>query len=856
MNSNRRFMRPAVGIGLYFFLGGIPVALAHRPHDPILDVAWSPDGVAWSLVQALGDTDNLLWSDDLGAHWFHIAGDPTMEQLNGLGFSPDGTLWVLGSESLFWSADDSVSWDEVSLGVDPGSGARTLAVSDDAVLVASGMGLHRLDPRTGSLEVVLPGDYTEVNASPTDPDQFAAVASTGSVLYSEDDGLTWAVIDSLDVDVWDATPVGGVVYIGTGEGVLVWDPAVGVVGECAPIPITHRAAYAPSVPVVRGEADGTLIVMGGRQGPFVSTDQCASWELRDSGLYPEYDGAGMAADPDQAFTELAVYGDDWIAGGWFGSANSGDLGATWRIPKISPADLTNKASFDPTDPHRFAVTQWGGGAAFMGDDGTWTTSAVGLYGHAPTLGFEIYGHDIRILDDGVMLYSGGEVLFRSTDGGATWTFVPDVDLATSLFQVRDQMYAAFAETDGIGYWLTEDEGVSWEWSDALAAQGPTGQIMRMQANTRAGVEWVGAETSMPCAFYASSDRGRSWEQWAAGDGCARIAVWPPEEPTRVVGFYQDGVRLSDDWGTTWRAATNQPVHWVSRMAQADDGTFLVADGAGYISRSLDGGETWETSASRAQSAVISIETAPDFATTGRALLTTVDGVYWTIDAGLTWAQFPTVERMEDPSYDLTCIDPDAPAPGYFHSSCATYADSTAGAGGGFVLTDENDYAAFEFYGTTARIHATGAKAEMVVTDDRVEVWRGAVPPEGVVELTFDPDWHDVRVQTVGAALNLDYVEAEAPGTSWVEVVDTGDTGTEPDDTATDDTSRVDTDTGGTHTGDSQPVVDSEPQDTSQPGGDSKGTCGCASAPGGTAAWGALVVVLAIGRRSSRRTIRA
>lgn len=847
MNSSRLLMPPVVGLALYFFLGGIPAAYAHRPHDPILDVAWSPDGIAWSLVQALGDTDNLLWSDDLGAHWFHVAGDPTMEQLNGIGFSADGTLWVLGSETLYWSEDDGVSWDETALGVEPGLGAQTIAVSGDVVIVASGAGLHRGDPRTGTFEVVLPGDYTEVSASPTNPDHFGAVSSAGSVLFSYDAGLTWRVLDSLVSTVWDATPVNDLVYIGTDHGVLTWDAGTDVVDECGTLPVTYHREYSNAVPVVRGEADGTLMVMAGIEGPFVSTDDCASWELRDAGLYPEYDGAGMSADPDAAWKEIAVFGDSWVVGGWFGSSNSGDDGATWRIPKISPSDLSNKASFDPADPTRFAVTQWGGGAVFMGADGTWSSSAVGLYGHSPFPGFEIYGHDVRILQDGVVLFSGGQVLFRSVDGGATWTFVPDVDLATALFPVRDQVYAVFAESDGIGYWLSDDAGVSWVWSEALAALGPTGEVMRMQAITRSGAEWVGAETTGPCAYYASPDRGQTWEQWAIGEQCSRIAIWPPEEPTRVVAFNQDGVRLSDDWGATWRDPTNEPIHWVNRITQADDGTFLVSDTAGYLSRSLDGGETWETSVSRVHAGITNIEPGPDFGVNGRALVNTVDGVYWTRDGGVTWAQFPTIERMEDTSYHLICIDPDVEAPEYFHSSCAEYEDVAAGAGGGFELVDEDDYAAFEFYGTKARVYATGTTGEMVISDGLGEVWRGAVPAEGVVELTFDADWHDVRVQTEGGSLFLDYAEAEAPGTSWIDVVDTGteDSGTEPDDTGTEPD---DTGTEPDDTGDDSPA-DSNATDTG-PDDKTPGPCGCASAPTGATAW-ALLVALAGVRRARR-----
>ena len=169
---------------------------------------------------------------------------------------------------------------------------------------------------------------------------------------------------------------------------------------------------------------------------------------------------------------------------------------------------------------------------------------------------------------------------------------------------------------GAGVRRSDDGGATWTPSMLPTAQvlalalGPAGDVL---AGTRDG------------GLYRSTDRGDSWEQISpAWDVRAVVAL--PSGP--VVVALQDGSeRRSDDGGATWEGVSVPGT--VYDLASAPSG-YAFANGSSGVSRSTNGGATWELA-------------RPG---TGSVLAVSVDGVVVaglggvsrSTDGGATWEE--------------------------------------------------------------------------------------------------------------------------------------------------------------------------------------------------------------------------
>ena len=248
---------------------------------------------------------------------------------------------------------------------------------------------------------------------------------------------------------------------------------------------------------------------------------------------------------------------------------------------------------------------------------------------------------------------GGGTLYRSIDGGASWSAVP----AFAFRSVYDIEYAAsgaiFVASDS-GVWSGSADAQTWVQHDL--GIGPNQQVLDVALDpSDPAVVWAGvgdATGTQPVNLVRSGDGGASWidatpphaapmsgsaiavdptdsdivvalfagwagggEAWVSTDGGASWtdrSAGLPGNPLRAV--HLDGTRLlvgggqlfgsqhvglyeSTDLGANWTrldAGWALPVVSAIAVDPADAQTILVAiDGAG-VNRSSDGGATWET----------------------------------------------------------------------------------------------------------------------------------------------------------------------------------------------------------------------------------------------------------------------
>ena len=256
-----------------------------------------------------------------------------------------------------------------------------------------------------------------------------------------------------------------------------------------------------------------------------------------------------------------------------------------------------------------------------------------------------------------------------------------------------------------GSWVEQDEAALGFPPDTDTALARVWQISPGGAG-QPGVVYAGVE---PAALFRSDDGGRSfalvralWDhphrrQWQPGGGglCLHTVLVHPSDPDRLlVAISAGGVYLSDDAGSTWRAANagivagflpgaptpefGQCVHKVARDAGDPERLYLQHHDGIY--RSDDGGRSWVAMRSIGGVdfgfPVVAHPTRPDTAyllpLAGAEYRCTPNGrctVWRTTDAGASWS--PLTDGLPTENAHLTILrdgfttDGDRPAGLYF-----------------------------------------------------------------------------------------------------------------------------------------------------------------------------------------------
>ncbi len=211
-------------------------------------------------------------------------------------------------------------------------------------------------------------------------------------------------------------------------------------------------------------------------------------------------------------------------------------------------------------------------------------------------------------------------VFRSTDGGKTWTKVlykdentGAVDLVfdptnprivyAALYQVRRQPWTFTSGGPGSGIYKSTDEGRTWKQIEGHGlpegvlgkiglAVGPDGEKVYalieakkggLYVSNDAGENWhfvngdhqfrqrawyfthifadpknAGTVYILNVNFYRSTDGGHRWERVRAPHGDNHDLWIDPADPNRMILGNDGGATISTDWCKTWSTENNQP----------------------------------------------------------------------------------------------------------------------------------------------------------------------------------------------------------------------------------------------------------------------------------------------------------
>jgi photosystem II stability/assembly factor-like uncharacterized protein len=263
-------------------------------------------------------------------------------------------------------------------------------------------------------------------------------------------------------------------------------------------------------------------------------------------------------------------------------------------------------------------SSWGVGVFKTTDGGrSWSKAMLPGSQHIGRIAIDPRDPDVvYVAAMGPLWAPGGERgLYKTTDGGATWTAAKTISPQTGFTEVvldpanPDIVYAAALQRERreygflpggpeSGIWKSTDAGTSWT---KLAGGLPTGEVGRIglsvcrsrPATLYAAVHAKGAANG----YYRSDDAGATWRQVNAQNPTAWYYSQVRCDPTDAERVYRLNAasQQSSDGGKTWQPFANgggvhSDAHALWINPEAPD--HLVLGGDGGMDISHDRGRTW------------------------------------------------------------------------------------------------------------------------------------------------------------------------------------------------------------------------------------------------------------------------
>jgi len=358
--------------------------------------------------------------------------------------------------------------------------------------------------------------------------------------------------------------------------------------------------------------DGVIYMGGDVGGAYKTEDKGLHWRLINRGLvdYAVYSFAVDKQHPDTVY-----------AGTVGGICKSTDAGEHWEFLKATGKDALGITSERGVSVRNIAVDPTDGNVIYAGTPkGSIFKSADGGQSWAkvyqtPAGGGMSYA-SVAEGRPGVVLAAGTPGVLLSENAGETWTTLKTPPHATSAIFGRgnaDLIYGSFGKE---GVWKSADGGSTWTAVNTGIRQGCVIREVAVDPRAPDAICCIGA-VGWEGFFYRSSDGGESWQL------SATIRRDFEADPT-----------LPDDYGG--RAKATCPLSNPANLAlNPRSPTEVFIAGNWRPCYSADGGRTWEE---RDRGADISCVTDIRFAG-GRTYVTAMDeGLMMSEDGGRAWRQ--------------------------------------------------------------------------------------------------------------------------------------------------------------------------------------------------------------------------
>src|SRR5262249_8731897 len=321
-------------------------------------------------------------------------------------------------------------------------------------------------------------------------------------------------------------------------------------------------------------------------GFFKSLDGGDTWS--PAGGSPDVTSAAMTGIAVDPATPARVYAtaNVGLSGGIFRST---DAGASWSFTSLR---VLNAVAIDPATPS--TVDAVGGGGLKSSDGGAnWTEVETGS--------FQCVAIDRTSPST---IYAGGSFgLYKTTDGGTTWTFVlghpTEPVLAVAIHPTMPNI--AYAGLEDAGVYKTVDGGTTWTpiGPDVGNGQGLTVLGLAIDPTNPDTVYASGLTVNGGFSVYKTVSGGTTWASTPITVRMTSAIALDPATPATVfAGTFDDGLWRSTDGAASWnQTSTGLANTTVQALAvDATPGTVYAATARNGVHRSTDGGETWQPTA--------------------------------------------------------------------------------------------------------------------------------------------------------------------------------------------------------------------------------------------------------------------
>ncbi|HKZ82640.1 MAG TPA: hypothetical protein VJ793_03165 [Anaerolineae bacterium] len=622
--------------------------------DQVQQVAFSPDFAADRTAFAVTGltappgfrSGGIYRSTDGGQNWSLVSsGLIGWAVAISPDFAADRTVWVYGSSAtesgVFVSTDGGDSW--------------TL-----------------LAPRpAGSAGVIIPSPNYAVDRT------IFAGTGDGGVQRSTDGGQTWTQVLSHTTTALAVSPLyaasqtiyAGVIETLDGPGALYRSTDGGATWQklSTGIPAAFNGG-ALTITALRFAGDGSVLA-GVSYSPaggavYRSVDGGQAWQLVASGLsaYQVFDVASASHQRDvEPHVSLTLYaGTNACARaaplplvGDFAGAGGGLY--QFGITQFDPAEAGSWASAGPRGGQAQALAVSpnfvGDGVAFSGEwrmgragdqsglgifkssdwGATWQASSSGIESAPFPYGSAVHGYAFspNFATDRTVFAATWAGLFKSTDGGATWQWLPRATFGApgSMASVAvAPNYATGGHVMAGGGWgglfISRDGGVNWtpDYSViSVSAIAYSGSFATSQMAFVAGGNGV----------YKTLDGGTTWTRMLTYP-VSSLILSPRFDDDHLMYAGGDVLYISSDEATSWITRTIAPgVTLISALAISpnfnDDRTLYAGTNVGLY-RSTDGGLNWSVMAGYSGVPVLSLAISPGWPGHSVLLVGTARGV--------------------------------------------------------------------------------------------------------------------------------------------------------------------------------------------------------------------------------------
>ena len=349
---------------------------------------------------------------------------------------------------------------------------------------------------------------------------------------------------------------------------------------------------------VAGLPSNPLVYFAGYTGGGLwrTDDAGLSWKNISDGQFTSSSIGAIAVAPSDENViyvgtgEHAVRGQSSTYGD--GMYKSTDQGRTWKKIGLSLSKQISAVRVHPTNPEIVYVAvqgdRWKGTAdrgIYRSTDGgaTWTQLLKGVNATSGASDLSMDATNPRILYAAMwdhqrqpwMVRSGGagSGIWKSTDGGDTWTRLSDGlpklmgKIGVAVSPANPERVFAIVEAEAGGLYRSDDAGKSWRlMSGDRLIQTRSWYYMNITADPKnENVVWV-----MNAPIVRSIDGGRTFQVVPAMHGDNHQLWINPRDSRYIANANDGGASVSLDGGKSWSTQDNQPTAQFYHVA-VDDG---------------------------------------------------------------------------------------------------------------------------------------------------------------------------------------------------------------------------------------------------------------------------------------------